>query len=39
MSTVTLEQAQAKLPELLQQLAPGEEITITHHGQPLAQVR
>jgi prevent-host-death family protein len=39
MSTVTLEEAQAKLPELLSQLQPGEEITITDHGQPLAHVK
>ncbi len=39
MATVTLEEAQAKLPLLLQQLAPGEEITIVDHGQPLANVK
>jgi prevent-host-death family protein len=37
--TVTLEEAQARLSELLKQLQPGEEITITDHGQPLAQVK
>jgi antitoxin (DNA-binding transcriptional repressor) of toxin-antitoxin stability system len=37
--TVTLEEAQARLPELLAQLQPGEEILITDHGQPLAQVK
>ena len=37
--TVTLEEAQSRLPELLAQLQPGEEITITEQGQPLAQVR
>ena len=39
MSTVTLEEAQKTLPELLTRLRPGEEITITHQGQPLAQVK
>jgi prevent-host-death family protein len=39
MKTVTLEEAQARLAELLDQLQPGEEITITHGGQPLALVK
>ncbi len=39
MSTVTLEEAQARLPELLERLRPGEEITILDHGQPLARMR
>lgn len=39
MSSVTLEEAQANLPQLLQSLQPGDEITITHHGQPMAQVK
>lgn len=39
MSSVTLEEAQARLPELLGQLGPGEELTITDHGEPLAQVK
>jgi antitoxin (DNA-binding transcriptional repressor) of toxin-antitoxin stability system len=39
MSSVTLEEAQKKLPELLNGLQPGEEIIITDHGQPLAQVK
>jgi antitoxin (DNA-binding transcriptional repressor) of toxin-antitoxin stability system len=34
---VTLEEAQARLPQLIRQLQPGEEITITDQGQPLAQ--
>jgi prevent-host-death family protein len=38
MSSITLEEAQANLPRLLEQLQPGEEITITDHGRPLAQV-
>ena len=39
MSSVTLEEAHAHLPELIEQLQPGEEITITNQGQPLAQVK
>jgi antitoxin (DNA-binding transcriptional repressor) of toxin-antitoxin stability system len=39
MTNITLEQAQAMLPEIVRQLQPGEEITITEHEQPLAQVR
>jgi antitoxin (DNA-binding transcriptional repressor) of toxin-antitoxin stability system len=39
MTTVTLEEAQTNLPELIEHLKPGEEITITDHGQPLAQVK
>ncbi len=39
MNTITLEEAQAQLPELLDRLQPGEEITITIQGQPIAQVK
>jgi prevent-host-death family protein len=39
MSSVTLEEAQARLAQLLEQLRPGEEITITDHGRPLAQLK
>ena len=39
MQTVTLQQAQAHLPQLLEKLQPGEELTITQQGQPLAQVK
>jgi prevent-host-death family protein len=38
-SSITLEEAQANLSRLLDQLRPGEEITITEHGRPLAQVK
>ena len=38
MSAVTLAEAQAHLPELIEQLQPGEEMTITDKGQPLARV-
>ena len=39
MTSVTIEEAQANLPEIVRQLQPGEEITITDHEEPLAQVR
>ncbi len=39
MSVITLAEAHAQLPKIIQQLQPGEEITITDHGQPLAQVK
>ncbi len=39
MSSVTLAEAQAHLPELLEQLQPGQEILITDHGKPLAHVK
>jgi antitoxin (DNA-binding transcriptional repressor) of toxin-antitoxin stability system len=38
MSTVTLEEAQAKLPELIAQLTPGEEMIITRNQQPVARL-
>jgi antitoxin (DNA-binding transcriptional repressor) of toxin-antitoxin stability system len=37
--TVTLNEAQARLAELLDALHPGEELTITNHGEPVAQVK
>ena len=39
MATITLEDAQTQLAELLGRLEPGEEITITDQGKPLAQVK
>lgn len=39
MNTVTLEEAQAHLPELLDRLQVGEEFTIVVQGQPIAQVK
>ncbi len=39
MSTVTLEEAKARLDELIARLQPGEEILITEHEKPLAQVK
>jgi prevent-host-death family protein len=38
MSTVTLEDAQARLAELIARLQPGEEITITRDDKPVARV-
>ena len=39
MYAISLQEAQARLPEIIQQLLPGEEITITDHGKPLARVK
>lgn len=38
MSTVTLEEAQAQLPQLIAQLAPEQEIQIIDRGQPIARL-
>jgi antitoxin (DNA-binding transcriptional repressor) of toxin-antitoxin stability system len=38
MSTVTLEDAQARLPELIEQLGPGEEVIITRGDQSVARL-
>ena len=39
MTSVTLEQAQSSLPELLDRLQPGEAFVIEDRGQPLAEVK
>lgn len=39
MTAITLQEAAAKLPELLAHLQPGEEIVIVDQGKPLAHVR
>lgn len=39
MSSVTVEDVQSRLPQILEQLQPGEEVTVTDHGQPVAQVK
>ena len=39
MTTIELDQVSEKLPDLLKHLPPGEEITITSQGLPLAQVK
>jgi antitoxin (DNA-binding transcriptional repressor) of toxin-antitoxin stability system len=38
MTSVTIEEAQARLPELIQQLVPGEELLITQNAQPVAKL-
>lgn len=38
MSTVTIEEAQAKLPELIRKLTPGKEMLITENNQPVAKL-
>jgi antitoxin (DNA-binding transcriptional repressor) of toxin-antitoxin stability system len=38
MSTVTLQEAQAQLPELISGLPPGEEIVIAEQGEPVARL-
>jgi antitoxin (DNA-binding transcriptional repressor) of toxin-antitoxin stability system len=38
MATVTLEEAQAQLPKLIEQLHPGEEIIITRDQKPVARL-
>ncbi len=37
-TTVTIEEAQAKLKELIHQMAPGEELVITENAQPVAKL-
>ena len=38
MSTVTIEEAQAKLPELIEGLTENEPLTITRDAKPIAQI-
>lgn len=38
MATVTIQEAQAKLAELIHQLSPGEEVLITENNQPVARL-
>jgi prevent-host-death family protein len=38
MPTVTIEEAQATLPELIDRLASGEEVIITRNRQPVAKL-
>lgn len=38
MTTVSIKQAQAKLPELIENLAAGEEVVITRNQQPVARL-
>ena len=39
MQTITIEEAQAHLAEILQKLQPGEEVVITRDGQPVATIK
>jgi antitoxin (DNA-binding transcriptional repressor) of toxin-antitoxin stability system len=39
MTTISLQDAQANLPDVIDSLHPGEEITITRLGEPVAQVK
>jgi antitoxin (DNA-binding transcriptional repressor) of toxin-antitoxin stability system len=38
MQTATMEDVQARLPQILDALAPGEEVVITRAGQPVARL-
>ncbi|HVC96792.1 MAG TPA: type II toxin-antitoxin system Phd/YefM family antitoxin [Pirellulales bacterium] len=38
MTTVSIQEAQAKLSELIQDLTPGEEVVITRNDQPIARL-
>jgi antitoxin (DNA-binding transcriptional repressor) of toxin-antitoxin stability system len=38
MATVTLEEAQAKLTELIHNLSPGDELVIVENRQPVAKI-
>jgi prevent-host-death family protein len=38
MATVTIQEAQAKLPDLIHQLMPGDELVITENNQPVAKL-
>jgi prevent-host-death family protein len=38
MHAVTIEEAQSHLPELLDKLAPGDEVVITRDGKPVARL-
>ena len=37
-TTITIEEAQAKLPELIAKLSPGQEVVITQNDQPVAEL-
>ena len=38
MTTVTIEEAQARLPDLIEGLAPGTELVITRNQEPIARL-
>jgi prevent-host-death family protein len=37
-ASITVEEAQAHLKEIIDQLAPGDEVVITEHQQPIARL-
>ena len=37
-TSISVEEVQAKLPELIAQLTPGEEVVITQNAQPVAKL-
>ena len=38
MAMVTIQEAQARLPDLIHKLTPGEEVVITENNQPVAKL-
>jgi antitoxin (DNA-binding transcriptional repressor) of toxin-antitoxin stability system len=38
MNAITIEEAQAKLPDLIHNLTPGDEVVITEYNQPVAKL-
>lgn len=38
MSIVTIQESQAKLPDLIHKLSPGEEVVITENNQPITNL-
>ena len=38
MNAITIEEAQAKLPDLIHNLTPGDEVVITENNQPVAKL-
>jgi prevent-host-death family protein len=38
MTTVSIDTAQANLPDLIRQLVPGEEVIVTEDGKPVARI-
>ena len=38
MAMVTIQEAQARLPDLIHKLVPGEEVVITENNQPVAKL-
>ena len=38
MAIVTIQEAQAKLPDLIHKLVPGDEVVITENNQPVAKL-